>query len=1393
MRTLWLLSAVGFAAVAGAGGEGRPAEMSLNGPWEYVKVPELTVPPPASGWQPISVPQCLYGWNYERAWFRRRFQIPAEWAGMRLKLRFNGAKWNSQVYVNAFGVGGHFGGYEPFTLDITAAARPGAMNELLVGLHDWTGVFHGTPDLGPGGNPDELRNRPKDAVLAPIGGHITAYGLWDDVTLQAVPPVHIEDVWVQTSVRRGEITVRVTVANESETAVRAVVSNRVWPWKGREEGRTRTGRAARTKPVLTLPRQTITLPPGARQSLTCSQAWPNAETWSPENPRLYELQTRLEVEKGEGDSVSTRLGFREFWIEGPDFFLNGARIHLLAASTWPSVQPQSRQEVEQTLRQIKAAHCVCFRTHTQPWREVWYEVADEVGLLMIPEGAVWNDDEVYRIDDPAFWDNYADHLQRTVDHLKNHPSVIAYSLENEMYGARLNDASPAKAALVELGRKMKVWDPTRPITYESDLDPDGIADFIGLHYPHEYPQFHLYPNTCYWLDEPLRNPGGFTNGAPEWRWKRDKPLYIGEFLWVPSSDPSWHTIFFGDEAYTDYPRYRNLAKAWAWRMQIEAYRWYGVSGLCPWTMFEGGPRLDEENPLFVACREAFAPIAAVVREYDTRFYANQEVTRTVTVYNDILKPSTLTLAWTLEYGGQPQAEDAVTVALQPAERKTIPVTLRAPNVAEPTPWTWRIRVLREGKVQQEQVKNYRVFPQPGPWRLPAARIGLYDPSGRTGKVLARQGVAFEEVGTLEDLHPFLLRRGEEGPYDLLIIGERAFRAGSRPRPVIGQPDPLAAGLDRFVRAGGRVLVLAQEAYPALLFPTDLSDHAATLAFAQRPDHPLLRGIRGEDLRFWRGDHLVSEHNPVRPRAEGCRPIVTVGSAQGLDYAPVLEFPRGQGTLLLCQLKLIEKFASEPIAACLLENALRYLITCRPQARPVAVVGDAAFQQVLHGYHLRFEDVTATLPEADLSRYSLVLVHADVQPVLQAAERIQDFVAQGGKVYLHALTPAAWESLQPLVGTPHLRLQPHTGPIVKDPQVPLARSLLHEDLYWLGERVGFFWSETPRALRMAPFVFSKTLDPATAKVFEAEGMELQAPIGGPIESGVILATAGTLRQEIDFPESGTYLFGLRAGGSSVGGIFPTVDVRLDNRLLGTVGLTRGEYDLYTVWGTVPAGSHTLSLSFTNDAQVGGEDRNLLVDKLYVARDTAPESRNVTFLTQPPAMAQIRQGRGFYLVDEVSWDTEEANAAKAARTATTLLTELGADFYRAGGTLIEVEEMQADPDIAWFRREAGGVYLGSRGTLRTTVECAQEGPYIFEIVGYSTPAKGQYGRVALAIDGQPAGEVELKAASWRGFPLEVALTPGVHEIALTFTNDLYQPPEDRNVWLDRLEVYPSTSQP
>ena len=55
-------------------------ELDLGGTWQYQKVPQLSYPP-SNNWQNVAVPGFLSGWQYEHAWFRRTFPVPARWPG----------------------------------------------------------------------------------------------------------------------------------------------------------------------------------------------------------------------------------------------------------------------------------------------------------------------------------------------------------------------------------------------------------------------------------------------------------------------------------------------------------------------------------------------------------------------------------------------------------------------------------------------------------------------------------------------------------------------------------------------------------------------------------------------------------------------------------------------------------------------------------------------------------------------------------------------------------------------------------------------------------------------------------------------------------------------------------------------------------------------------------------------------------------------------------------------------------------------------------------------------------------------------------------------------------------------------------------------------------------
>ncbi len=1361
-------------------------DVNLSGEWVYQKVSDLAVAP-GGEWRPFTVPGYLSGTNYERAWFKRTFDADAGWKGQRIKLHFGGVKYNSVVMVNGQKVGGNLGGYEPFEMDITQAVKLSAANELLVGVHDWTGVFADfvrseKTDLSGIKEWHELRSKPKNALLSPIGGLFSLYGIWEPVTLQVRPPVHVGSAFVKTSVRKKRIEADVTVVNDEArrtsdaTAPReVVVKAQVFDPK-------------ENKAVLDLPESRLTVKAGESQTVTLGQDWPDPKLWSHLSPHLYELRVEAvahDAARRTSDATSFRFGFREFWCDKDEFYLNGVKINLLAASTWPQHKIVERDHIEETYRAVKEAHCVAIRLHTQPWQRIYYDVADELGLLVVVEGAVWCDQN-YRFTDPQWWENYATHLRRTVANLQNHPSVIIWSLENEiLHCAPGGKESPATDGLAEMGRLVKRLDPTRPIMYEADLDPRGVADVVGVHYPEpEYPRVTQYPNVCYWMDDEIKMKRPLVDDPRErWKWDRKKPVYIGEFLGVPARDPSPSTVFFGDEAYDSFAKYHTLAKAASWRMQNEAYRWYGVNGICPWTMFEGpgGVLAREKNPLWAAVRDSFHPNAVFVKEYDTRFYAGDEVARTLTAYNDTFSDGAFTLTWSLTCQGKTVAEGKAPLKLGSAERKTTTVKFTMPAADQPTEAAFKAALLREGgEVCFEQTRTYQVFPKVRLSIPTGCRLALYDVDGMTEKLLSAEGISFEKAASLAEI-----------PRDanVLIIGEQTLKATAAPEGgiVVGRPNPDRDRLMAFVRGGGRALVLAQTTYPSELLPTQLSDHASTMTFAQMPNHPILKDISADDLKFWRGDHMVSQHEALRPSSGGCRPVIVSGSAAGLSHCALLELPRGEGTFVLCQLRLAEKLDTEPVAKRILQNILHHLAAFTPDTRPTWVASDSEdFLRLLAAMRLRFTNVTGKLGQTELPATGLLILSGNMEDIAAHQKKVAAFLEAGGRALFHGLTPQQMKDLSELFPQ-DVSLHAHRGRVAAINWAdPMTAGWTRESLYWLGKHEGPGHARTPLAEGVAEYALvSGKSGPPVARL-QATDMSLEGHLVHKQEDHVAMSTVGSVSKEIEIAEDGRYGIVVTARGTPMDNGWPMMEIAVDAETVNLVSVPSRDWITVSAPCDLRKGGRTLKVSFINDASRPGEDRNMYVKQVDIVR-MPPGAEGYVPLTKPAFAARFDRGKGCAVLDEITWSTESRNAQKALQYGQGLLTALGAEFEDAWGDAIGPAALVEDKKMAHFTRAAHQVTLASAGYVTAKATFATGGRYTFELLARGTPLDNIYPIVEVQIDGAPVGAIELKSDGWRPYTLEVDAPAGDREIKLVFTNDQWRPPEDRNLYIQKLLIY------
>jgi hypothetical protein len=1322
--------------------------LDLGGTWQTMSLNAPDFPPAdAPAWRDVDVtaPVNAAAWVCQR----RTFTPPAELRGQRLFLRFEGVKYTAQVRCNGTPVGSHVGGYEPFECDVTDVLRLGAENTVEVLAGSWRELT-----IDPAKVADAPFNRDgvdaaPDQLLYPIGSQLTM-GIWAPVTLQARPTVHIEDVYIVPSFRKKTLTVTTTVRNLGATAQDFSVGHEVV----RDEAK-----------LLGIPPTAGRVGAGDSASVRQEVPWADPPLWSPDSPVLLHLRTTLSQGNTVTDRHTERFGFRELWAEGPMFVLNGIPLHMLGNSCHPL--GYTREKAEETYRICREGNINAFRLHAQPWGKAWYDVADETGMLIMHESAVWCNSRSYALADPRFWENFATHIQAQIKLHRNHPSVFAWSLENEILHVGGNRIATTEQNLANLAAVARAVDSSRLINYDADEDPKGVADIINLHYPHNFPSERLWPTDCWWLDKPKVVAGW---PRTEWLWNRRKPLYIGEYLWEPGSTPDPYSIFLGDEAYLDITRGRYEAKAISWRYQIEAHRAQGLSGGCPWNIFEGG-RLPD-SPMYQACKTAYRPQCIIVRQWDDQFYPGATITRDLTVINDVLRPARLEARWWVRRGEADSSVGAAGLDMQPAEIRAMPVRLTAPAAAGSFDLIFTLH--ENGTEVFREVRSCKAV-SPATAQAPAGSVALWDPKGTTGAALRNAGLSVVELQAMGAV-PQGVRT--------VVVGEGALQPTSGNAPVvIGAADSMAARFQKFVADGGCLLVLAQDDLPAWM-PAALLPDGSTYAFITRPHHPVVAGLTSRDLRLWAPDHVVSRHDMVRPERSAARVIVAAGGA-GLNRSLITEVPAGRGGYLFCQLLVASRAEAAPQAAEVLARLIDYsLQRSVPSTSPLAVI-DAVpgVRPLLSGAGAVLAPATAAPQEAHV-----VLVEGDL-PATASVESWQRWVERGNTLWLH--NPSQ-EFLERMSCLPAGRAWVSAAdcPVHTAGVGGLGEGLGNDDLYWLGDVVPMRNTNWGLMPTITSHVLRPTLDPATALSIPLDQVDLSAvKIASRRPDGISIGSGGTVTAPLHIPATGSYVIAVNVGGRPMDEVFPQYLVAVDGRPIGGFAATSTEPRWAAVSGALEAGDHVLQVSFTNDASRPPlDDRNAFIAGIAVSPAPAPPA-SLQALTVPAALFALRVGEGTVLVDGINWQASGRNGAKARRLLCTLMTNMGVSMASSvRGVALALDAFEIDPGVAHFRKSARELYLGDTGWAQTKLQVAAAGTYSLLIEASGTDANGQFPEIEVSLDGTVVASKFLVTRDWDEVNFELELTPGEHTLRLRFTNDFYDAAQhlDRNLNIRRIAI-------
>lgn len=515
--------------------ETNPGHLSLNGNWKFHYSDKPAERPEAfyetsydvSGWADIPVPS-----NWERHGFgyaiyvnvpypfdidepnvpveknpvgsyRRDFEVPEDWSGKDIFMKFGGVSSAFYLWVNGEYAGYSEGAKTPSEFNVTQLLRPGN-NTVAVEVYRWsTGSYLEDQDFW------------------------SLSGIQRDVSIYARPQQRFRDYFVHTdlanSYRDGDFRLEAELFNASDETRMVVLQ--VTVLDGEE--------------AVIEARLSKELAPGAN-SLAMAQELPSVRAWSAEIPNLYTLLLELKDESGRVlEAVSQEIGFRSVEIINGRFMVNGELVKLKGTNLHEHHEETGHVIDEATMlediRLMKAANLNAVRTSHYPFPERFYELTSKHGLYVVDEANIeshgYGYDHDKTLGNKPHWKlHHLDRTQRVVERDKNFPSIVIWSLGNEAGDG------------VNLGATynwIKSRDLSRPVQYETEGDIEQVgerhSDFhSSMYWRHwdleQYAQTHN--DRPFVLIEYAHSMGNSTGNLTDyWDVINKHDILAGGFIW----------------------------------------------------------------------------------------------------------------------------------------------------------------------------------------------------------------------------------------------------------------------------------------------------------------------------------------------------------------------------------------------------------------------------------------------------------------------------------------------------------------------------------------------------------------------------------------------------------------------------------------------------------------------------------------------------------------------------------------------------------------------------------------------------------------------------------------------------------------------------------------------
>lgn len=473
-------------------------------------------------------------------WYRKKLAVPQSKSGEKVYLYFEGVYNRSEVFINGHSLGKRPNGYISFSYDATPYIKFGQDNTIAVRV---------------------------DHSLSADSRWYTGSGIYRNVWLVYANPIHIAQWGVyahpEVSKNNGILNVEVAVENGATAKANLTIVNELLAKDGKAVAKS-------SDKVLVEANNSGTVATKIKLK--------NPMLWDLEHPNLYQLKTTVYKDNKVLDATTTTTGFRNFTfspnkgfaLNGKGLKMKGVCLHHEAGVLGAAVP---REVLKSRLKTLKEIGVNAIRTSHNPHAPQFYELCDEVGLLVLNEAydewefpkrkwiTGWNVGTAGFEGTSDIFANWAEKdLEDFVRRDRNHLSVFGWSIGNEVdypndpyshpvldgdksgfaqpvYGGYQKDAPDAMrlgAIAKRLVAAVKKYDKFRPTTaglagvaMSNETEYPGALDVTGYNYTEsKYDSDHKkYPNRIIY---------GSENGhsIEAWQAVKNNEHIFGQFLWT---------------------------------------------------------------------------------------------------------------------------------------------------------------------------------------------------------------------------------------------------------------------------------------------------------------------------------------------------------------------------------------------------------------------------------------------------------------------------------------------------------------------------------------------------------------------------------------------------------------------------------------------------------------------------------------------------------------------------------------------------------------------------------------------------------------------------------------------------------------------------------------------